>query len=376
MAERIVLSERSFRLLLAAFAMLMWLAGAPVHAAERQVPGTRVTLDLPDGYRRSPEVVTGFVHPQLEVRIAVVESSSPLRRLETPQQRLDRAIGELESKSGYWREQLAKTGWRNPQPGKLKREDRYGYVRFAQSAGKSDEAVFVLVFGLGSQMAHVLAVVPQDRIDSGAVQLADIERVLESARIVSQWLEPPERFRLGSFKLSQVHWGLGRGLIEYEVTGPVRMRALLLPAQGDARAALMNRLERSFAVDQAMQKRRQQYSYLPNYRVAAMPAAQRVERFFMNAADVSRVEVTQRRQLRIAGLEGVELAGHGIDNRAANEAFIAGGGAARAQLGLYQVALEGSDGVYLILGHAPRAAFDKSLPAFRNLAESFALDAR
>ncbi len=373
------------RLALTALATLSLLAAPSAHAAVKQIAGTRVTLDLPDGYEQVSDYVLGFAHRQLGVRFLVAR--------ELDARSLDFRIRELESPAGLQR--LARGEWRDPQPSTLGRTDRYAYVRLKQTVEGRDEAIFLLVFGAPALTAELLAIVPQDKLADGTVPLADIERVLASARIVEEKLDLPAPARfgyLGRFHQVPVQWPLQQNPPTKSLYVPgdaserrtdasisTRLVVLLLPAEGELKARTFSRLGNGFMAARAEQteKPRQVDAPVPRGYSASQPPSKQIERIFASFAIHSGVQVTERRTVEIAGMAGVELVGSGVNiigKGWASELRLYGfGRGLKEEVGLYQVVLEGKDGLYVIAGQARTIMFSRYLTEFRKMAESLIL---
>jgi len=345
-------------------------------AAVKQIPGTQITIDLPEEYERFSnvvilDVVSGFAHPRLDVRFSVP--------VELPGPTLERLVGRLSLKSGE--KVLSERGWRKPQIGKLERTDQHLYIRFRESVTGREDAVFMLVFGAADQTVELIATVPQDKLDNGTVQVADIERVLASARIVEQRLDLPKSFRLaylGPFfeelplrkqLPSQSVYKLRTASSARDVGGPW-LRVLALPAHANSIAPSVKRFDLTRRLTGGL----------------AFPETAAVERwiregknpesfFLLLSLNMRNVSVKSRRMVQVAGIAGVELVGDGSipDPLERERRLYRSRPVGPEQVGLYQVVLEGKDMVYVIMGTAKRGEFSHYLPEFRKMVESFTL---
>ena len=344
-------------------------------AAVKQIPGTHVTIDLPEDYEPFSnvgimEVVSGFAHPRLDVRFSVpVELRGPT---------LEWLVGRLSLKSGQ--KELLERRWRKPRIGKLERTDQHLYIRFTKSATGRDQAVFMLVFGAADQTVEIVATVPPDKLNNGTVQVADIERVLASARIVERRLEMDRPFRLAYLApiLAELP---GKQLPDQSVydlrtarsardVGAAWLRVFALPAEAAPsvkRFDLTRRLrggldfpdQETAAAEQWIRQGKDPNSFLPYLTLRILKPS-----------------VNSRREVKVAGLTGVELVGAGILRHPLDREFRFYGQppAARKEVGLYQVVLNGKDLDYVIMGEAESGKFSHYLPEFRKMVKSFTID--
>lgn len=312
-----------------AFATLTLLYAPVGHASVRQIPGTRVTLDLPDGYELITSTKSGFKNRQLNLEFLV--------GLELPGPALNAMIARFSSKVGL--KSLKTKSFTNLEHGVLNRGDKYLYIRGFNPA-KGGLAVYWLMFGVPDHTVQLYATLPQARLDSGEIDRADIERVFASARIVNKRLELRKPFRLGyvgPFTLSPVRTAVRDQQIfmlgNAATLEPTRQRTILqvlpIPVPDKAKARAMKQLTAKFAT----------------------------------ASRLQNVQISERHPVEIAGLTGVEIVGHGTDKNSVD-------------LGLYQVVLGGRNVVYTIYAQAPRAEMNRYLVEFRKMANSFSLTGR
>lgn len=311
--------ERADGLLAAVLlSMALLLASASGIAAPAQAPGSRLVLDVPEGYAASP-TFSGFVHTPTGVTIIL---------LEVP------ASAYPEMKKGLSPETLSGQGMSQVETGSLDREGEHVFVTAEQATPAGRFAKFILLFREESLTALVSASVPKSAIDSGHVAPETIERTLASARVAPDAGEKP--FALG-------------------YTGPFRDTGAFIGQS------------HFYAVVDPPEKERQAASMPPSLIVASALDGSRVEDLeAMGRAGVRELrggeaaENVESQRLEIAGLEAIE-----------NVVPPSGSGEA-SDAGIYQVILRASQGgYYRIVGKAPAPEWPALLPEFRKIAQSF-----
>jgi hypothetical protein len=296
-------------------AILLCTAGASTSAADpAQAPGSRVVLDLPEGFAASPNF-SGFMH---------VSNGTTIVLLEVP------AAAFREMALGLEPELLSKKGIQNAKAGTLNRQGEYRYVTGEQPSSVGPYAKHILLFQQDPVTALVSINVPKAVIESGSADHQTFERILESARIDSNASEKP--FTLGYI-------------------GPFR----------DTGSFIGQSHFYAYGDDPATPDPNQR----PTLTIAASLDSPRIENLDATGRDglaalagSKAPETIESLPIEIAGLEGVEQVAPPSEN---------------GRPGLYQVILQGKDnGYYRIVGSAPAIYWSALLPEFRKISASFA----
>ncbi|MEZ5816727.1 MAG: hypothetical protein R3D44_06570 [Hyphomicrobiaceae bacterium] len=292
---------------------------AEAAARMQQAPASRVVMDLPDSYKPA-RLFTGFVNESAGVSLVVLEMPGE-------------AYEQLAN--GLTAEALAKKGIMKAAAGKLDRQRPYLFMRGEQASAQGPVAKFLVAFRDHDVTALVTANVQKVSLESGAVQAADIERMLQSAMIAAA--APPARdvFRLGylgPFKPAGEILGTAKAYTldgKFEAPGSAAKQALLIVAPS---------LDLRPVVDGDTQA---------EALIAGLPG-------------LTGTKVLERKQIKIAGLPAVEITAKAQDKD--------GGG----EVALYQVLiLPPAGGYYRIVGQLPAGSDAKLMPELQKIAESF-----
>src|SRR5690606_29977109 len=151
------------------------LAPSPVIAAPAQAPGSRVVLELPDGFAASPDF-SGFVG---------VANGASILLLEVP------ASAYPDMASGLSPEALSKKGVGQVQTGSLDRQGEYVYVTGEQQTASGPYVKYILLFREPSATALVSISVPRSSFADGSAEPRTFEQILASARIDPKAGEKP-----------------------------------------------------------------------------------------------------------------------------------------------------------------------------------------
>lgn len=130
-----------------------------------QAPNSIVALDLPDGFRPSARF-SGFEHAATGASFVVAELP-------------EEAYASLES--GFSAERLAERGMTLVERRTIAREGPHFFAHARQTAAGMEFEKQFLVFRGGGRTVLVSANVPNSAVESGALSLAAIEKVLTSA---------------------------------------------------------------------------------------------------------------------------------------------------------------------------------------------------
>ena len=306
--------------LLAAVLLLLALplATASGIAAPAQAPGSRLVLDVPEGFAAAP-TFSGFIHTPTNATILL---------LEVP------ASAYSEMKRGLSPETLTGQGMSQVESRALEREGEHVYVTAEQATPAGPFAKFILLFREGQLTALVSASVPKSTIESGAISAEAIERTLASARVAPDAGEKP--------------YALG-------YTGPFRDTGAFIGQS------------HFYAIVDPPGKEREASGMPPSLIVASSLDGTQVEDLeAMGRAGIKELaggqepEEVQSQRLEIAGLEAVE------------NVVPPSGSGEPADAGVYQVVLRASQGgYYRIVGKAPAPEWPALLPEFRKIAQSF-----
>ncbi len=288
----------------------------------RQAPGSRIALAVNGDFAPSDRFA-GFVHEKSGTSIALLEL--PLKVFE-PLQELGRAQETFEAQGVGGVTRMALPG----------RSGDYIYLRGEQNTPLVDYAKYVLIFRDSGITGMVSANVPRAALNSGIVTGAAIEKVLASATIRGETTEAPKLFTLsylGPFEedLSLLGTTKGYRLKDSEASGSgvEIFQPLFLVAPSLSGAPI------------------------PNLSLLAGRSFEQIDRIAVKT-------VVSVRDLTIAGLPAIEIAGRGAD---------AGTGIAAL---VYQLIVEASHGGYFrLIGIAPECDHELFLDHFRKMAESF-----
>ena len=299
--------------------LLVSLGSAQVAARVQQAPSSRVSIDLPDGYEPS-RLFTGFVNEAVGVSLVIVE--------------LPEAAYE-QLANGLTPEALATKGIVDGAAAKLTRPEPYLYLRGVQTSGQGPVAKFMLSFRDAGATALITANVQKASLDQGTLKAEDVERFLASARIVAAAAPAHELFRLaylGPFKPAGSILGTTRAFTldgRMEPGPPGEQRTVLIVAPS---------LDLRPVAD----------------------AERRAEVLLQGLAGLQSPKVEERRRLRVADMDAIELVGSATDKD---------GGTA---LGLWQLlVLPARGGYYRLVGQMPLADKDALLPELRRIADGF-----
>jgi len=288
-------------------------AVSPGMATPAQAPGSRIVLDLPEGFAASPNF-SGFAH---------VSNGTTIILLEVP------ASAYREMATGLAPETLAQKGILGAKQGTLDREGPYHYVTGEQPSSSGPYAKHILLFQEGPVAALISINVPKSAMESGSADPQTFERILTSARIDPKAGEKP--FQLG-------------------YTGPFR----------DTGSFIGQSHFYAYGEDLATPDPSQR----PTLTVAAALDAPRIDDLDATGRDGltglaggRTPEAVESQSIEIAGLEGIEQVAPPAEG---------------ARPGLYQVILRGKGGgYYRIVGSAPAVYWPTLLPEFRKIAASF-----
>lgn len=299
--------------------LLMTLAATQATARVQQAPSSRVAIDLPDGYQPS-RLFTGFVNEAAGVSLVIVE--------------LPEAAYE-QLANGLTPEALATKGITDVQAGKIARAEPYIYMTGVQASGQGPVAKFLMAFRNGGVTALITANVQKASLDQGMLKAEDVERFLASAKIAAAAAPAHELFRLGYL-------------------GPFKPAGSIL---GTTRA---------FTLDGRMEpgppgEQRTVLIVAPSLDLRPVADAERqAEVLLQGLAGLQSPKVEERRRLRVADMDAIELVGSATDKD---------GGTA---LGLWQLlVLPARGGYYRLVGQMPLADKDALLPELRRIADGF-----
>lgn len=308
---------------IAGVALVLGLIGPPAAqqavARMQQAPASRVVIDLPDEYAPA-RLFAGFVNEAAGVSLVVLEIPA-------------KAYEQLAS--GLTPEALSAKGITKVAAGKLERPEPYLYMRGEQESAQGLVAKFFIAFKGMDVAALVTANVRRAALETGAVRIADIERMLASATIAAA--APPARdvFRLGylgPFQPAGKILGTSRSYTldgKFEPPKPGEKRALLVVAPS---------LDLSTVAD---------------------PDAQ-AETLFLGLPGLKDTKILDRRRITIAGLPAIEIVGSGTDKDSGGE------------MAIYQVlVLPPNGGYYRLLGQVPQADAGKLMPELGKITQSF-----
>ncbi len=288
-------------------------------ARVQQAPSSRVAIDVADGFTQARQF-TGFINEAVGTSLVVVELPGA-------------AYEQLAT--GLTPEALAAKGIAKGEAAKLERAEPYLYMRGEQASAQGPVAKFLLAFRDKDVTALVTANVQKSALASGAVKVADVERMLASAAIAAAPAPPRDVFRLGY---------LGPFLPAGTILGTTHAYTLdgkLEPARkGEKRAVLI--------VAPSLDRRE------------IADAERQAETLLGGLPGLTDVKVVSRRRIEIARMEAIEII---ADAKTKDET---------GAVAIYQVMiLPAGGGYYRIVGQIPVADRDTLLPEMRKIAESF-----
>jgi hypothetical protein len=282
-----------------------------------QAPNSRVTMDVPEGFAPAGRYA-GFEHAAAGASIVV---------LEVPEAAYDMMA------AGFTADGLASRGVTNAVSGKLARTDAHIFMRAEQStpAGLFDK-LFVL-FRDGGQTVLVTANVPRKAIEQSTVKLADLEKTLASARVVTERLDKP--------------------LYVIGYTGPLKSAGKILGTgqlytpDGQPAGSSPTKPHTMFILAPSIDKR------------VILDIGPFAERALQSLPGVVGLEITGTSAVEIAGLTGLRHEGKGMSELDG------------APVQVIQYVLTSNEGGYVrIIGIAPESEAAVLMPEFRKMAES------
>jgi hypothetical protein len=307
--------------LLIAF-LVAYLPRLAVQPPLRQPGGSRVALAVGGNFAESDRF-TGFVDENSGASVVVVE--------------LPKAAYEQLKRLGDTAEAFAAHGLADVKRAEIpRRKGEYLYLKGQQKTALVDYAKYVLIFPAQSETVMVTANIPQVALTSGAVTLAEIERIFQSACIKEEAGEARQVFALGY---------LGEFAEDVSLLGTTKAykpRNCGFPgADGAGSRAL--------------------FLVAPSLTLAPIPnLALFSEKSFHTIDQVRNKKVEAQRSLNVAGLNALEIVGSGADAASEEPWFV------------YQMVVEARHGGYFrLVGLAPEAERPRYLPEFRRIAESF-----
>jgi len=297
-----------------------WTNGSAL-ARPQQAPASRVVVDVPDGYKPA-RLFTGFINEAAGVSLVILEMP---------------AVAYEQLANGLTPDALAAKGIAKAEAGKLGRREPYLYMRGEQASAQGPVAKFLVAFTNKKVAALVTANVQKAALENGAVKVADIEHILESAFIAAAAPPAREVYRLGY---------LGPFLPAGKIlgtTGAYTLDGKFEPAKPGERRALL-------LVAPSLDLR------------PVTDADGQAEALFGGLPGLVDSKVLDRRRITIAELPAVEIVGTAIDKDGGR------------QVSLYQVlVLPPGGGYYRLLGQVPSEDAPRLMPELRKIAESFRL---
>ena len=299
---------------------VLWLLTAHAAAARmQQAPSSRIAIELPDGYEPA-QLFSGFTHEALGISVIMVEMPGA-------------AYDSLEA--GMTPEGLAAKGVTKARRLKLARAEPHVYMQGEQASAAGVFAKFFVVFREGDVTALITANVQKASLDKGDVKAADIERALETARVVATPAPAKDLFTLGElgpFKSSGTFLGTAKAFTLDGTAAPA-------PA-GSSKPMLIA----APSLDRRL---------VPNPEAYA-------EQLIAGLAGALEIKIAGRTAVTYGDLPGIEIEAVARDKD--------GGG----EVVLYQLLLLPKEGgYYRIFGQAPLAEKDRYLIEFRRIAAGF-----
>lgn len=309
-----------FGLVLAAGLGLGFSAGS-AEARTQQAPGSRVTIDLPEGYQPATQF-SGFINEVFGVSIVIAEM---------PAEAYDQIA------TGMTAEALATRGIRDAKVTKLERPGAHVFMRGEQASPQGDVAKFLLVFRDKSVTTVVTANVPKSALVEGRLKPADIETALATAAIADTAAPQRELFRLGY-------------LGALKPAGAFMGTARLYTQDGKAgQPGTMNKGP-VLIVAPSVDKRS----------IADLDA--HAERVLGTLPGLEGLAIAARSKLQIAGQSASEIIANAKDRDSKGDVVV------------YQAVVSGKDGGYVrIVGQAPANDRDTLIAEFRRMAQSLEL---
>ena len=306
-------------IVVAAAACVPMLGSRQAVARVQQAPSSRVTLDLPDGYKPTPQF-SGFVDEQHGVSIVIVEM---------PAAAYEQVVKTMTA------EALATKGVLKAQAAKLKRPEPYIYMQATQSTDEGQYAKYLVAFRQDGATALVTANVRKTALDQGEITEAAIEQILASAAIAPVAAPAREVFAL-------------------DYLGPFKAAGTLL---GTTRAfTLDGRMEPS-----PSKEPRAILIVAPSLDRRPVPEPETyAEKLLDGLPGIKSPKIAERQLVKLAGLDAVEIVGTATDADSGKE------------ISIYQaVLLSPGGGYFRIVGQMPIAERDRLLPEFRRIAKAF-----
>ena len=298
---------------------LLALLAAATPAQARQIPGSRVVLDVPASFTAATRF-SGYVDEPRGISIVVVEFP---------------AVAYDEIAKVMTVEALAGQQMTNARRATLTRTGDYLYFTAEQAQAGTTYGKFLLVTRDKGVTVIVTANVPKARIDAGEATAAEMEAILTSARVADTAAPEKLLFTLGYLGPFKRAGTLAGTATLYTLDG------VLMPATPDATRAL-------FVAAPSLDER-------PLGDLEAF-----ARRALEGTGGFTDVVVTGTRPLTVAGLRGVELTATANDARE------------KRAMGMYQAVIVLTSGGYVrLLGQASAAEFEKLLPEFKKMAESY-----
>lgn len=299
--------------------MLALLLAAVASAFARQIPGSRVVLDVPASYTAATRF-SGYVDESRGISIVVVEFP---------------AVAYDGMAKAMTVEALASQQMTNAKRATLTRSGEYLYFTAEQTQAGTTYGKFLLVARDKGVTVIVTANVPKASLDAGEATAAEFEAILTSTRVADTAAAEKVLFTLGYLGPFKRAGALAGAATLYTLDG------VLTPGTPDPSGAL-------FVVAPSLDERP----------VGDLDTFAR--RALEGTSGFTDVVLTSSRALTVAGLRGVELTATAKDARE-NSAHA-----------VYQVVLVLADGGYVrLLGQSSVAQFATLLPEFRKMAESY-----
>ena len=303
----------------AAAASLFLAPQAPVCAKTQQVPATRVTIDVPEGFAAA-KPFAGFINAKSGASIVIVEMP--------PQAFVDFKKADFAAK-------LAASGFANVAARQLSYPAEHIYITAEQATGGGAVSKFLLIFADAQATAMLTVNVLKSDITSGKTKTAEIESMLATARLAAEPAKPqPVPFTLnytGPFKAA----GTTGGAYLYALDGK------LMPDKPEPGRAV-------FVVASSIGP------------VNLDDIAQTSTGALISMFDLDSGTVKQQGAVKIGGLDGYEIEIEAPRKSAGPQAVA------------YQVILKTKDGGYVRMvgtGNATEGA--ALIPEFRKMAASF-----
>ncbi|MEQ1671118.1 MAG: hypothetical protein ABL893_09700 [Hyphomicrobium sp.] len=161
---------------------VMELGATAALAKTLQVPSTRITLDVPDGFAPSKQF-PGFINENTGASIVTVEMP---------------AAAFADFKKADFASKLASNGFANVKPGQLQLAVEHIYATAEQATAAGAFSKFLLIFADEKTTAMLTVNVPKSDVASGKTKTATIEAMLATARLAAAPSAAlPQPFTLG-----------------------------------------------------------------------------------------------------------------------------------------------------------------------------------